>query len=181
MEAATENKEKVARAPRHFRPVRPEEVETIAALAVRAWQPIYASFRRLLGDTLFEALHTNWESRKAEQVRRAAHIRPDCVYVTEVEGRVVGFITFSLNPETGVGEIGNNAVEPEYQGAGIGTFQNRQVLRLMRERGMRFARVSTGLDEGHAPARRAYEKAGFDHAVPSVTYYLDLRTWKERR
>ena len=30
--------------------------------------------------------------------------------------------------------------------------------------------VSTGLDEGHAPARRAYERAGFEKHLDSVTY-----------
>jgi hypothetical protein len=38
----------------------------------------------------------------------------------------------------------------------------------MREVGMRAATVSTGADASHAPARRAYEKAGFAAHIPSV-------------
>ena len=34
--------------------------------------------------------------------------------------------------------------------------------------------VTTGLDDGHAPARRAYEKAGFEKNLPSLTYYKKL-------
>jgi hypothetical protein len=41
----------------------------------------------------------------------------------------------------------------------------------LREGGMRFARVGTGLDPAHAPARRAYKKAGFSIQLPSVEYY----------
>ncbi len=158
-----------------FRPVRPEEIEHIAQTAVRAWQPIFAEFRRMLGDAIFTALHTGWEERKADQVRQMAQRHPEWVYVTEVEGRVVAFTTFTLNEALGMGEIGNNAVDPQCQCAGIGTFQHRQVLQILRERGMGFARVTTGLDEGHAPARRSYEKAGFDRPVPSVTYYMELQ------
>lgn len=39
--------------------------------------------------------------------------------------------------------------------------------------GMKYATVSTGLDDGHAPARRAYEKMGFSKNLPSVKYYME--------
>jgi len=45
----------------------------------------------------------------------------------------------------------------------------------MKARGVRFVRVLTGGDLGHAPARRAYEKAGFTRNLPSVTYYMELQ------
>jgi hypothetical protein len=38
---------------------------------------------------------------------------------------------------------------------------------------MKVASLSTGGDPGHAPARRAYEKAGYT-AFPIVWYYQDL-------
>jgi hypothetical protein len=39
---------------------------------------------------------------------------------------------------------------------------------------MSYATVQTGLDEGHAPARRAYERAGFDISHSRITYYRKL-------
>jgi hypothetical protein len=48
------------------------------------------------------------------------------------------------------------------------------VLNYMREAGMKSAVVTTGGDEAHAPARRAYEKAGFSGAVPSFEYHIKL-------
>jgi hypothetical protein len=42
------------------------------------------------------------------------------------------------------------------------------VVAQMRAAGMRVATVSTGGDPSHAPARRAYEKAGFNVGIPSV-------------
>jgi hypothetical protein len=43
-----------------------------------------------------------------------------------------------------------------------------------RSEGMRWANVDTGLDDGHAPARRAYERAGFDISISSIRYYKEL-------
>jgi hypothetical protein len=36
------------------------------------------------------------------------------------------------------------------------------------------AKVTTGLDDAHAPARAAYARAGFSAAVASVTLYREL-------
>ena len=55
---------------------------------------------------------------------------------------------------------------------------NRQmygaVLAHFPEQGMRFAEVRTGLDEAHAPARRAYERTGFNIRHEDVTYFKKL-------
>ena len=48
------------------------------------------------------------------------------------------------------------------------------VLGLFKKAGMSFARVGTGGDLGHAHARRAYEKAGFDLRREDVVYYKVL-------
>jgi len=48
------------------------------------------------------------------------------------------------------------------------------VMERMKEAGMKAVRVNTGADEAHAPARRAYEKAGFERSIPSVMYYREL-------
>ena len=50
----------------------------------------------------------------------------------------------------------------------------RHVLDEMRAQGARYATAETGGDASHAPARRAYEKAGFV-AVPTVHYFMKLR------
>lgn len=41
-------------------------------------------------------------------------------------------------------------------------------LERMQQAGMKVATVATGGDPSHAPARRAYHKAGFDVEIPSV-------------
>jgi len=157
------------------RNLEPGDVEAAVAIAVAAWTPIYAQFRQTLGDEVFEAAYPNCLEAKARQVREACD--PDnraMVCVAERDGQVVGFITFYANVRPGVGEIGNNAVHPDHRGHGIGPQMYRHVLDRFRALGMRVAKVGTGLDPSHAPARRAYEKAGFDLQLPSVAYYRTL-------
>jgi ribosomal protein S18 acetylase RimI-like enzyme len=79
-----------------------------------------------------------------------------------------------VNHTSRIGEIGNNAVHPDVQGRGIGPQMYRHALERLRELGMRFVKVGTGGDPAHAPARRAYEKVGFDVQLPGVEYYCRL-------
>jgi ribosomal protein S18 acetylase RimI-like enzyme len=158
-----------------IRELRAGDVEAIVAIAVAAWEPIYAHRRQVMGDALFEKLHSDWREGKAAEVRSAcARAAGADVCVAEDAGRVAGFITFTSDDATQVGEIGNNAVHPDFQGRGIGTAMYRHVFAKLKERGMRYVKVTTGGDPAHAPARRAYEKAGFSIQLPSVTYYREL-------
>lgn len=87
---------------------------------------------------------------------------------------IVGFVSFSINADKRTGEIGLNAVHPDHASRGIGTKMYAYAMARMKECGMELATVSTGGDPSHAPARRAYEKAGFGPALPSVCLYKIL-------
>ena len=80
-------------------------------------------------------------------------------------------MSFTIDADKRTGEIGLNAVHPEHAGRGIGTEMYEHVMARMKERGLALATVGTGGDPSHAPARRAYEKAGFGREIPSVTLY----------
>ncbi|MFB3103854.1 MAG: hypothetical protein ACE1ZA_02905, partial [Pseudomonadales bacterium] len=57
---------------------------------------------------------------------------------------------------------------------GIGTWMYEYAVEQLREVGMRVAEVGTGGDPSHAPARRAYAKAGFGPGIPNVYLYQEL-------
>ena len=92
-----------------------------------------------------------------------------CTLVTEAEGEIVGFISYALDRAREVGSVHFNAVHADYQGHGVGTAQVGKVLQIFRDEGIKYATVGTGLNEGHAPARRVYEKAGF---APVIEYRM---------
>lgn len=141
-------------------------------IAVKAWTPIREVFRRELGDELYEAQFTGWQQSKRDAI--AAEWKVGTAYVAMAEERVVGFIACHLNAATKTGQIGTNAVDPDFRGQGIGPKMYEFVLQKMKEAGMKYASVITGLDDGHAPARKAYEKAGFEKGLPSIRYYKEL-------
>ena len=160
----------------HIRRADESELDRVGEIARQAWQRIHESYQKIIGKEMHCDICANWEADKETQVRRHWENHPDWFRVVEsIETRqVVGFITFRVDSAKSMGIIGNNAVAPEAQGNGIGTIMYNYVLEVFRERGLKYASVTTGLDEGHASARRAYEKAGFDITRSDVTYYKYL-------
>ena len=151
------------------------DIEAACDIAKLAWQPIHDSFTAIMGKEMHDDLNPRWKERKAEQIRAHFAERPAWVLVVEdEENGIVSFITFRLDADRSLGTIGLNAVAPGAQGAGIGTAMYGVVFDLFRRGGLKYASVHTGLDEGHVPARRAYERAGFDVRREDVTYFKKL-------
>jgi ribosomal protein S18 acetylase RimI-like enzyme len=152
-----------------------DDLNTILDIAVAAWQPVFESTRNIVGDDLFELTYPDPDARKRSRITEVcSDDDPTLVWIAEQDGEIAGFITVMLNQQTLVAEIGNNAVSPNHQGSGIGTQMYEFVLGQMKQAGMKSAVVTTGGDDAHAPARRAYEKAGFSGPVPSVEYHIKL-------
>ena len=158
-----------------IREYRPEDLEAVLDIAVAAWQPVYASRQEALGDELFALFHSEWQADKRRAVREACEgAQSAMMCIAEVDGRVAGFASYYATTERRAGEIGNNAVHPDFQGQGIGTRMYYSVCDHLRALGMRCVTVETGGEESHAPARRAYAKAGFEAEFPMVRYYRKL-------
>lgn len=157
-----------------IRGYQPADLPVLMEIGNRAWAGIYTEFRRIYGDELFTVIVPDPATVKGEQIRAHCEAHPDWVLVAEDEGRVQGFVTFRLDRERGIGEIGNNAVAPELQGQGIAQHLYQAAFARFRAEGMRFAKVVTGMDPAHAPARRAYERAGFDLRREDAVYHRKL-------
>ena len=96
------------------------------------------------------------------------------IIITEIDGEIAGFISYAIDGARGVGAIHYNAVSTGFQGHGVGTTQVERVLEIFRDAGLKIACVGTGLNEGHAPARRMYEKAGFEPVIEYRMYSRPL-------
>ncbi|GMW00222.1 MAG: hypothetical protein AMXMBFR84_13600 [Candidatus Hydrogenedentota bacterium] len=134
-----------------------------------AFAPVFASFRQILGDEIYALAQAREDNAQGDLLRSL--LEPDSgwtVYVAVRAEELVGFVSIRLNEETKMGEIGLNAVHPDYTGRGVGTAMYQFAVEKMKESGMRVATVATGGDPSHAPARRAYQKAGFTAEIPSV-------------
>lgn len=152
-----------------------EDLDAVVALANRAWRPINKVSREALGDKISDLLRPGGdENSKGAVVRGEVLANPQNFFVCIEEGRLVGFIGFRMDNASKIGTIGHNAADKTCSVKGIGQQLYKAVLDYFRENGMIAARVFTGLDEAHAPARRAYERAGFNKSLKHVTYYMEL-------
>jgi ribosomal protein S18 acetylase RimI-like enzyme len=134
-----------------------------------AFAPVFASFRSLLGEDIYNLAQAREDQAQAGYLASLLAAGSEWqVYAAERAGIVVGFVSVRLILDTAIGEIGLNAVHPDWAGEGIGTDMYRFAIERMRQAGMRAATVSTGGDTSHAAARRAYEKAGFNVGIPSI-------------
>ena len=155
-----------------IRPYLPTDFERIDEIRTAAFAPVFQSFRSLVGERIAAIALTTAEDEQAAHLRDLC--KPDAandLFVIEENAEIVGFCAVLYDQDNAVGEIGLNAVDPGHQGAGAGKAMYDHALAMMREKGMRAATVGTGGDDAHAPARRAYEKAGFSAAIPNVYFY----------
>ena len=153
-------------------PAGEEHLEEACRIAVEAWGTIHESYSERIGEEMHDAIFSDWERAKTDSVKYG--LMSGRGFVALVDGKVAGFISYKVDECKKLGEILANAVSGKFRGLGIGSRMYEFVLSEMRKEGMKYATVSTGLDDGHAPARRAYEKMGFEKNLPSVKYFMEL-------
>ena len=157
-----------------IRPVRDDDVEALVALTLAAFEPVFPSFERMLGPAIYGSIWPDWRASQRKGVETLCRDRDKhAVWVAELSGTPVGFIACDLNPPERTAEVQLIAVHPGYQNRGVGTALNLFALERMRESGVKLARVETGNDSSHVPARRSYEKAGYV-PMPLVRYFKNL-------
>ena len=152
-----------------MRPVNADDLPHLEHLRQAAFAPVFSSFRRILGEEIYDLAQAP-EDEVQDQLL-VSLLTPESVwevYVAETNNCIVGFVSIQLSQDTKVGEIGLNAVHPNHAGKGIGTKMYDFAIARMKKAGMQVATVATGGDPSHAPARRAYAKAGFTVKIPSV-------------
>ena len=158
----------------HLRPLKTSDIDALVELSLLAWEPVFSTWEQMLGPNIFPlAVYEDWRKGQTDVVVKVFRDENIATWVAEVDGKQAGFIAYKLDENTKTGEVELLAVHPDYQNQGIGTDLNFFALQKFKEGGMKLAVVGTGGDEGHAPARRSYEKAGYT-GLPAVRYYKAL-------
>ena len=159
-----------------IRPYHPSDADAdadaVVRLALRAWEPVYASIEAALDPAVYRAFYPDgWRAHQRAEVEAA--LAEQDVWVAEQDGTVAGFVSVALRPDDDLGEIHMVAVDPGCQKRGVGLALTDHAVAWIREAGMALAMVETGADPGHAPARRTYERAGFG-LWPVARYFKKL-------
>jgi ribosomal protein S18 acetylase RimI-like enzyme len=158
-----------------IRPYTKADYETVLAICIAAFTPIHAGFEAALGQRIFALQYNDWRERYAETLGGISPADETTkVYVAEIDGNVAGFIFTAVDAKRKTGDIGLNAVDPKLQGRGIGKAMYAFALADLKARGAEIAQVGTGADAAHERARRAYEAAGFDRAIPGLYLFKTL-------
>jgi ribosomal protein S18 acetylase RimI-like enzyme len=157
-----------------IRPFDDRDAEAVVDLSLRAWAPVFTSLEQVLGSDVFRRLHPDWREDQRRTVEDVLAAKKGRVWVAEADGAVAGFVAIELHhPERSMGEISMLAVDPDYQGGGIGIALTEFASDRLNDAGMKVAMVETGGDPGHAAARRTYEKAGYV-LLPIARYFKNL-------
>ena len=137
-------------------PCEEKHLDDCARIALTAWEIIHNIYIDHLGQTMHDELNAGWRERLVQDVKTAQMLGRG--YVAIVGGKVAGFAAYRLDDKIGV--ISRNAVDPAYRGRGIAKLLYGKLINGMIAEGRHYAQVLTGLDDGHAGARKAYGKVG---------------------
>ena len=149
-------------------------LDAIIRLSLRAWTPVFESIQNAMNAEVYQAFYSDdWRVSQQKAIEEVCAAEDTNVWAAIDAGSTVGFIAVKLHSEADMGEIYMVAVDPDFQGHGIGTALTEFALSWMKEAGMSVAMVETGGDPGHAPARRTYEKVGFE-LLPIARYFKKL-------
>lgn len=157
-----------------IQPYKPHHLDAVIRLSLRAWTPVFDSIEKVMDSDVYQEFYPNsWRESQQKDVEDVCTAEDTHVWVAIETVSVVGFIALKLDLEASIGEIYMIAVDPDFQGRGIGTTLTKFALNWLKDAGVSIAMVETGGDPGHAPARSTYEKAGF-RLLPIARYFKKL-------
>lgn len=143
-------------------PYTPHQLDAVVCLSLRSWAPVFESMQKAMDADVYQTFYPdNWRVSQQKAVEDVCAAEDTNVWVALEAASIVGFVAVKLDSESRMGEIYMVAVDPDFQGHGIGSALIEFALAWMKDAGMSIAMVETGGDPGHAPARRTYEKLGF--------------------
>lgn len=150
------------------------QLDAIIRLSLRSWAPVFDSIQNAMDADLYQTFYPDgWRASQQKAVADVCAAEDIKVWVAIDSGYVAGFAAVKLHSEDSMGEIYMVAVDPDFQGRGIGRALIESAVAWMKDAGMSVAMVETGGDPGHAPARHTYEKVGFK-LWPTARYFKKL-------
>ena len=69
-----------------IRAFRESDLDTVVEFSIRAWDPVFASLREVLGDPIFLRLKPDWKEAQAEEVRTSCTSDERDAFVAVADG-----------------------------------------------------------------------------------------------
>ena len=155
-------------------PYDPSHHDAIIELSIRAWTPVFPLMKKEIPDYVYGAFYPDgWKQRQVADISATCRDSETNVWVALTDGEMSGYVGVRIHEEDSMGEIYVIAVDPDYQRQGICSALMSFAFGWLRRQGLAMVMIETGGDEGHAPARAAYENAGFER-YPVARYFRNL-------
>lgn len=146
----------------------------IIDLSLRAWAAVFTGLRPVVQNYVYNNFFPDgWADRQASDVSQVLDEEGNAVWVALEDDQVVGWMGLRFHDRDSMGEVRIIAVDPDWHRQGIGTALLAFADDRFRAVGLKMVMVETGDDPGHAPARAAYEKAGFVR-WPVARYFREI-------
>ncbi|WP_430784134.1 GNAT family N-acetyltransferase [Actinoplanes sp. G11-F43] len=144
------------------------DVPAVLDLAIAVFGPFHEeSFRPAVGETVFANQDGSWRQEYADRIPTLRGA------VAEIDGRIAGFVAWTVDPVTRSGDISHVAVSAGHRRAGLGKALCEHAFAQLKQAGAEVVTIGTGGDDFHAPARELYASLGCT-PFPLVTYYREL-------
>jgi ribosomal protein S18 acetylase RimI-like enzyme len=114
----------------------------------------------------------DWRFRKGRHLDDDVRRDPAGIFVAELDGQIVGFISTWMDRASGVGFIPNMSVRAEERGKGVGRKLLDHALQHFRANGLSLARIET-LDQ-NAIGRHLYPSLGFEEVARQIHFAMRL-------
>jgi ribosomal protein S18 acetylase RimI-like enzyme len=122
---------------------------------------------------LFGIIHDHdWQWRKARHLDEDAARDSSGIFVAELDGRIVGFISTWQDREAGIGHIPNLSLEADVRGQGLGRQLIEFVLQHFRASGLTHAKIETL--EHNAIGEHLYTSLGFREVARQIHFVAEL-------
>src|SRR5205085_1039946 len=157
--------------PFHIRPYRPEDLPRLQEITAQTFGPVSidCNMEQLLGPFG----QGGWQGRKVAAIADDCRIQPDGVFVAATDdGVVVAYITTRLNAVSRIGWIPNLAVNPTWQGKGLGRALLEHAIEFFRQSGMEVAKIETL--EQNPIGQQLYPSLGFKEVARQIHFAMRL-------
>jgi ribosomal protein S18 acetylase RimI-like enzyme len=149
-----------------IRPFHPADLDRIKELTVAAFPGV--TLEQNVEDQLGVLAGHDWQWRKARHIDDDVAAEPDGIFVAELDGVVIGYITTRTDRDAGKGRIPNLAVDATHRGHGLGRRLIEHALAHFRHQGLAYAMIETMAqnDTGH----HLYEACGFQEVARQIHF-----------
>jgi len=148
----------------------PADLEELKRITIACFNGV--AFDQMIEDRFGLLNGTDWRSRKARQIEDDVTTNAAGVFVAEENGKILGYITSTVDRVAGKGRIPNLAVSAKAQGKGVGRHLIQHALDYFKREGMAYAVIETMA--GNEVGQHLYSSCGFVEIGRQVQYAMKL-------